>query len=107
MTLYPDAEPGWGELFDLEADPGEHESLFNDSAHRALRDRLARRLASRFPARPDAGTALIAKWQEVSSASVATIHPAGDMMQLFRTTSLIRPCRMSGDERSEATDRGF
>ena len=62
MTLYPDGEPGWGELFDLEADPGEHENLFNDFAHRALRDRLARRLASRFPARPDAGIALIAKW---------------------------------------------
>ena len=24
LTLYPDGEPDWGELFDLEADPGEH-----------------------------------------------------------------------------------
>ena len=61
-TLCPDGEPGWGELFGLEADPGEHDDLFNDSTHRALRGRLAERLVSCFPARPDAGTALIAKW---------------------------------------------
>lgn len=62
LTLYPDGEPDWGELFDLEADPGEHRNLFNDPAHRAPRDRLAERLASYFPAMPNAGTALIAKW---------------------------------------------
>ena len=62
LTLYPDGEPDWGELFNLEADPGEHRNLFSDPAHRARRDRLADRLASRFPAMPNAGTALIAKW---------------------------------------------
>ena len=62
LTLYPNGEPGWGELFDLEADPGEHENLFNDGAHRTRRDRLAEHLVSRFPASPDAGTALLAKW---------------------------------------------
>ena len=62
LTLYPVGEPGWGELFDLEADPGEHENLFNDSAYRSVRERLAERLVSCFPAWPDAGTALIAKW---------------------------------------------
>ena len=62
LTLYPNGEPGWGELFDREADPGEHENLFDDSAHHALRERLANRLASCFPAEPDAGTTLIAKW---------------------------------------------
>ena len=62
LTLYPEGEPGWGELFDLGSDPGERENLFHRAAHRALRDRLANRLQSRFPAEPDAGTALIAKW---------------------------------------------
>ena len=62
LTLYPEGEPGWGELFDLEADPGEHENLLNDPAHNCVRERLARRLESYFRARPNAGTALIAKW---------------------------------------------
>ncbi|MCY4591275.1 MAG: sulfatase-like hydrolase/transferase [Alphaproteobacteria bacterium] len=62
LTLYPAGDPHWGELFDLEADPGEHRNLFNDIVFRARRDRLAERLVSCFPARPDAGTALIAKW---------------------------------------------
>ena len=62
LTLYPNGERAWGELFDLEADPGEHENLFHDPAHGAVRDRLAERLASRFPPDPEAGTALIAKW---------------------------------------------
>ena len=61
-TLYPGGEPGWGELFDLRADPGEHENLFDDPAHRTVRDRMAERLASRFPAMPNVGTALLAKW---------------------------------------------
>ena len=62
LTLYPLGEPGWGELFDLEADPGEHENLFDDPACQSVRSRLAERLVSCFPAEPDAGTALIAKW---------------------------------------------
>ena len=62
LTLYPKGERGWGELFDLEGDPGEHENLFDDPARVSVRDRLAERLVSRFPADPKAGTALIAKW---------------------------------------------
>ncbi len=62
LTLYPNGEPEWGELFDLEADPGEHENRFHDPACRGVRDRLAQRLAGHFPPAPDAGTPLIAKW---------------------------------------------
>ncbi len=62
LTLYPNGDRDWGELFDLERDPGEHENLFNHPAHRAVRDRLGERLVSRFPADPEAGTELIAKW---------------------------------------------
>jgi len=62
LTLYPDGEEGWGELFDLKDDPGEHRNLYNDPDHRPIRDRLARRLADDFPADPHAGTDLIAKW---------------------------------------------
>ena len=62
LTLYPGSGSGWGELFNLGSDPGERENLFHSADHRAVRDRLAERLQSRFPADPDAGTALIAKW---------------------------------------------
>ena len=62
LTLHPEGEPGWGELFDLVADPGEHENLFNEPAHHWMRDRLVECLVSRSPARANAGTPLIAKW---------------------------------------------
>ena len=62
LTLYPNGERGWGELFELKIDPGEHENLFNNPAHRPVRDRLTERLVSRFPPASKAGTALIAKW---------------------------------------------
>ena len=62
LTLYPNGEREWGELFNLEVDPGEHENLFHDPAHRAVRDRLGERLVLRFPPDPNGGTALIAKW---------------------------------------------
>ena len=61
LTLYP-VEPDWGELFDLERDPGEHDNMFLDSRYRAERDRLIERLTSEFSALPGAGTALLAKW---------------------------------------------
>ena len=61
LTLYPRGEPDWGDRFDLEADPGEHDNLFNDPACRLVRERWAERLVSRFPARPAAETALISK----------------------------------------------
>ena len=62
LTLYPQSDDGWGELFDLQADPGEHRNLFADATYRTIRDRLAEALAHNFPAAPEAGTALIAKW---------------------------------------------
>jgi arylsulfatase A-like enzyme len=62
LTLYPESDGVWGELFDLTADPGEHRNLFYDAAHAATRDRLTERLTREFAARPDAGTPLIAKW---------------------------------------------
>ena len=62
LTLYPGGEPGWGELFDLQADPGEHVNRFNDSGCAAVRDQLAERLTRHFPAAPNAGTELLAKW---------------------------------------------
>lgn len=61
LTLYP-MRPTWGELFDLEADPGEHHNLFNEPRYKAERDRLIERLTEGFPARPDAGEPLLAKW---------------------------------------------
>lgn len=61
LTLYP-SEPGWGELFDLDADPGEHHNLFGDAGYHADRGRLADRLSREFPAKPDAGEPLLAKW---------------------------------------------
>ena len=62
LTLYPESEADWGELFDLEADPDEHHNLFHDPAHRIRRDSLAEALTTSFPAAPNAGTPLIAKW---------------------------------------------
>ena len=61
LTLYP-AEPDWGELFDLERDPGEHDNVFLDSRYHAERELLIERLTKEFPASPGAGTALLAKW---------------------------------------------
>ena len=61
LTLYP-AEADWGELFDLERDPGEHDNVYLDSRYRAERDRLIERLTNDFPASPGAGTTLLAKW---------------------------------------------
>lgn len=62
LTLYPEGEEGWGELFDLGGEAGEHRNLFHEPGFRAQRDRLAAALQERFPAHPDAGTELIAKW---------------------------------------------
>ena len=62
LTLYPESDENWGELFDLQADPGEHRNLFHDAGHEAIRIALSERLREEFPKAPDAGTDLIAKW---------------------------------------------
>jgi arylsulfatase A-like enzyme len=49
LTLYP-RQPGWGELFDHENDPGEHHNLFDDPAHSGTKAQLAERLSREFPA---------------------------------------------------------
>jgi arylsulfatase A-like enzyme len=35
---------GWGELYDLESDPGEFENLWDDPAHASIRARMTERL---------------------------------------------------------------
>ena len=62
LTLYPEGDEGWGELFNLASDPGEHRNLFHRPDCRGQREHLAATLQAAFPARPDAGTPLIAKW---------------------------------------------
>ncbi len=62
LTLYPEGETHWGELFDRESDPAERRNLFHDPAHRSQRDSLAETLTASFPAAPGSGTPLIAKW---------------------------------------------
>jgi arylsulfatase A-like enzyme len=61
LTLYP-FEPSWGELFDLEADPGEHRNVFDEPGYKLDRDRLADRLNREFPTMAEAGEPLLAKW---------------------------------------------
>ncbi len=36
---------GWGELYDLERDPGEFENLWDAPAHAAMRARMVEKLA--------------------------------------------------------------
>ena len=62
LTLYPLGDPQWGELFDLQGDPGEGRNLFRDPDYRSVRAGLADGLRANFAASPDAGTRLIAKW---------------------------------------------
>lgn len=45
MTIYHGVK--WGELYDLENDPGENENLFDDPAHAPLRGELMERMARR------------------------------------------------------------
>lgn len=61
LTLYP-FEPSWGELFDLEADPGEHHNVFDEPGYKLERDRFVDRLNREFPGMAEAGEPLLAKW---------------------------------------------
>ena len=51
MSLYQDAE--WGELYDLEADPGEIENLWDDPDHTGVRHRLQFQMAQQLMAACD------------------------------------------------------
>jgi len=42
-------EKSWGELYDREADPHQHDNLWNDPARRALRDALVDDLRTHLP----------------------------------------------------------
>lgn len=61
LTLYP-ARPQWGELFDLESDPGEHFNLFNEAGHEKVTGELSDVLACRFPAQPVVDNEAMCKW---------------------------------------------
>lgn len=64
LTLYPNGDAGWGELFDLAADPAEHHNLYASTRADvvAVRESLRKHLLRDFPPAPDAGTLRIAKW---------------------------------------------
>jgi arylsulfatase A-like enzyme len=59
LTLYP-RSAGWGELFDLRADPEEHCNLFEESQSRATIARLTATLRAEFPACPDIDSPAVA-----------------------------------------------
>ncbi|MCY4226886.1 MAG: sulfatase-like hydrolase/transferase [Gammaproteobacteria bacterium] len=61
LTRYPE-HPEWGELFDLESDPGEHFNLFQSSAMAPVVKDLSSILEERFPPEPDTGNEMICKW---------------------------------------------
>ncbi|MGB1008457.1 MAG: sulfatase family protein [Thiolinea sp.] len=61
MTLYPEM-PEWGELFDLETDPLEHENRFFDSDLSALREELTALLQKEFPPQTTVENPVLAKW---------------------------------------------
>lgn len=48
LTHYPN-QPSWGELFDLNADPGEHWNLFHEESSAEIRASLGERLQAEFP----------------------------------------------------------
>ena len=61
MTLYPGL-PEWGELFDLDADPLEHQNLFFDEKMGAIREELSALLRNEFPPQASVENVTLAKW---------------------------------------------
>ncbi len=61
ITIYPE-NPLWGEMFNLQNDPGEHKNLFFDSACSVEKLALTRRLAAEFPPAASAGGVSIATY---------------------------------------------
>ena len=54
--------PQQGEFFNFTADPGDHLNRLHDQSFKQVRDKLIEQLAQRFPAAPQAGSELLAKW---------------------------------------------
>ncbi|WP_371225863.1 sulfatase [Roseovarius sp. 2305UL8-3] len=61
LTRYPE-KPDWGEMFDLNTDPGEHVNLFADPDYAAQREQLSESLNRGFPPDADAGGPSIATY---------------------------------------------
>lgn len=61
FTVYPH-RPQWGELFDLDNDPGEHFNLFNQAGCEDIQSDLSAVLASRFPPQPTVDNPVLCKW---------------------------------------------
>ena len=61
FTIYPDM-PEWGELFDLDADPGERANLFFDDASQDVKAELGQALADQFPPQPVVDNPVLCKW---------------------------------------------
>ena len=61
LTLYPE-HPTWGELFDLDADPGERLNRFGDAGYGGITETLRGVLAERFPPQPAVDNEWICKW---------------------------------------------
>jgi len=61
LTRYP-KHPEWGELFNLEEDPGEHFNLFQSPDLRSLVIDLSSILEQQFPPEPNIGNEVICKW---------------------------------------------
>jgi arylsulfatase A-like enzyme len=58
---YP-RESDWGELFDLEADPGEHRNLWQDPGYQEVVRELSAVLAREFPPQAEVATKPLARW---------------------------------------------
>ena len=61
MTVYPEL-PEWGELFDLEADPLEHNNRFFDEGMADIRQTLSALLREEFPPQATVENETLAKW---------------------------------------------
>ena len=61
LTIYP-KNPEWGELFDLESDPGEHRNLYFEAGVGSIRKELEQVLAREFPPKDSVDNEWLCKW---------------------------------------------
>lgn len=61
FTIYPRCSQ-WGELFNLEDDPGEYFNLFDEPGYEGIKSELSAILATRFPAQPEVNNEVLCKW---------------------------------------------